>query len=263
MNTHTTESLSALDIKELRQVFMQATGKGPGVRKPETLIQGILDAQDEATTSDQQESEDDDAEPEGSDASQDESAPDEPAKVRVVGTGSLQGSTLLCDIISHSGTVATVKVFEQGVRFRADDGLPCRSRKTWKGGGWKLEVNSLPEMAEPTPAELAEMPTRDLSVAQLQVVYEHFSGRTSDSTSRIYLANRIRLAREGKLPTGSRRSRNGEPCKVIPVGLPASTVKRVDEIWRKHDYSSRNAFIRAAMGEKLEALGESEVAALL
>jgi len=294
---HTADSLAALDLGELRRVFSQATGLGCGTRRPETLARAILEHQAEAANGDDDKDSDTDQEPrdatvdtsereavdnddledepeqvteavgsnehETDDDQETEAQHPEPTKVKVVGTGNNTGSTLVCDIVSSTGVIAVVKVLGKEVRFRTASGEPVRQKKSWQTAGWVLDTDSLPNLPEPTIEELAEMPTRDLSLAQLQQVYAHLSGRTSDSTSRTYLTNRIRLAKNGKLPRGTRRSHGGEAMKVIPVAMAVSVVEKMDEAWRKHGFPSRISFIRAALAKLLVELGEDEVAVLI
>ena len=130
----------------------------------------------------------------------------------------------MCDLLSHTGAMARVQVLGREIRFRVEDGIPCRVPKAWGSGGWVLDLTTLPEMVEPTVEELCSMKPADLTTTQLQVLYTHLSGRTSESTSRTYLSNRVRAAKNGTLPSGTRRSRSGEPQKVLPVAMPVSTV---------------------------------------
>jgi len=183
-------------------------------------------------------------------------------KVRVLGTGSNIGSTLLCDLLSCTGVIAVVQVLGSEVRFRVADGSPCRVRKSWASAGWVLDVTTLPEMAEPSVDELAETPTH-LSVQQLQQVYEHLSGRQSTSTNRTYLLARIKAAKDGTLPSGTRRAKSGEPVKVLPLGMPVSVVEAMDAAWKRNGFPSRIAFIRQALSETLRAEGEDEVAEMI
>lgn len=276
----TREHLASLDLGELRRTFSKSTGLGPGTRKQTTLIEGILAAQTEAAPGDDdwEDDQDDDKgvqKPEGTtEASSDsegtttdqgpqnDPAP-EPTKVKVSGTGAHAGSTLLCDLLSSTGVIATVRVLGSDVRFRASSGEPVRVRKSWASAGWVLDTDSLPEMMNPTIEELVEHKPADLSVDQLRAVYKHLSGRPSTSESRTYLCNRIRMARQGTLPSGTRRSRSGEPQKVLPVAMAVSVVEALDEAWRRNGYGSRIAFIREAIVEKLVELGEGDVAELV
>ena len=186
-----------------------------------------------------------------------------PIKVKVVGTGNNTGSTLVCDLASRTGSVATVSVLGKEIRFRVEDGIPTRVPKAWGSGGWQLDIESLPPVVEPTVAEMVQMRSRDLTIEQLQQVFEHLSGRETTSTTRVYLCNQVRLAMAGTLPQGTRRIRSGEPQKVVPVAMPVATVEKLDAAWRRNGYGSRIAFIRTALSEKLLAEGEDEVAKLV
>lgn len=273
--TYSRNDLEALSLGDLRKVFAAVTGLGPGTRKPATMIAAILDAQAEVSANE------DDQEPEDSatvtasqepttfpDGSNDDQEPQgdqehEPVKVKVSGTGSNEGSVLLCDLVSFTGTVAVVRVLGTEVGFRADSGEPIRQKKTWASAGWLLDVATLPEMKELTVEQLSEQKPTDLSLAQLRDLYLGLSGRSTTSESRTYLTQRVRLAREGRLPAGTRRTRSGEPTKVLPVSMPVSTVEALDEAWRRLGFPSRIAFIRRAISEKLQAEGEDEVAEMI
>jgi hypothetical protein len=186
-----------------------------------------------------------------------------PVKVKVTGTGAHTGSTLLCDLLTSTGTFAVVQVLGKEVRFRVSTGEPVRMKKSWQTAGWVLDTDSLPEMTEPSVEELAEMPSRDLSNAQLRMVYTHVSGRTTSSTSRTYLLARVKAAKAGSLPQGTRRAKSGEPVKVIPVGMPVPTVEALDGAWRRAGFKNRISFIRQALSKLLVELGEDEVAKLV
>ena len=317
---HTTDTLSTLDIKELRKIFTAITKLGPGTRKPATLIKAIINAQADAapgsdTEGDEPEPEVVDTNTEGTDdgnqepepelvvgtdpqgtddASQEAEVVDDgatvdnddqeatepevtadqepttepepqhpaPAKVRVVGTGSMEGSTLVCDLLSLSSLIAEVQVMTDRIRFRVDDGEPVRTKKAWGSGGWRLDVSTLPEVPEPT-IEDAAVSASALSVRQLQEIYEKVVQRPTKSSNRGYLAWRIREASKGRLPTSTRRSRSGEPTRVVPVAMAVSTVEALDAAWKRNGFSTRIAFIRDALSEKLVGLGEDEVAEMI
>jgi len=269
---YTRDDLTALDLTDLRRVFTQVTKLGPGTRKPATIITAILDAQAESTpqADDQDDDHDqDDRDPEGSTvdstatADQAPEADPEPTKVKVTGTGAHTGSTLLCELVSFTGTIAVVNVLGSEVRFITGSGEAVRSRKSWQTAGWQLDLASLPSMPEPSIEELSELPARDLSIQQLQQVYQHLSGRSTTSESRTYLLARIKAAKAGSLPTGTRRSRSGEPMKVLPLGMPESVVEALDKAWRRLGFKSRVEFLRQAIHDKLQAEGEDAVAELV
>ena len=186
------EDLETLDLKALRRRFVSVVKKGPGIRKPSSLIQGILDAQAEAATTSADDKEvlgsaPDSTTPEVSSASEpaaDENPEPEPLKVKLVGTGNLEGSTLLCDLISHTGAIAVVQVLGAEIRFRASSGEPVRLKKSWQQAGWVLDIGSMPEMGDVPVEQLLEAKTTDLSLDQLQALYTHLTARTSNSTSR-------------------------------------------------------------------------------
>jgi len=282
------EDLEALGLGELRKVFVAVTGLGPGTRKPVTLTSAILKQQQEQGDQDTDNTgnapetsvvtTDDDAtvnkvvelEPEvnvptmnDDDQHQPEPTATEPTKVKVIGTGAHTGSTLLCDLVSHTGTVATVQVLGKEVRFRADSGEPVRMKKSWQAAGWVLDTDSLPKMEALSVEQLSKAKPADLSLAQLQQVYEHLSGRQTTSTSRTFLSARIRAAKAGTLPQGTRRARSGEPVKVLPVAMAVSVVEKMDAAWKRQGFYSRISFIRTALSKLLKELGEDDVAELL
>ena len=300
---HTAESLEARTNADIRSLYLQVIGKKAVAKSRQFMIAAIIAAQatsgtdstndqdseprvvdtdTQATDDDSQEpvvvneatvepDTDQDAtmvdpdatEPEVTEATSQE--PVAPTKVRVVGTGGNHGSVLLCDLASRTGAMARVQVLGKMIRFHADSGIPCRVPKAWGSGGWQLDIESLPPVVEPTVAEMIGMRSRDLTIEQLQQVFEHLSGRETTSTTRTYLCNMVRLAKAGTLPTGSgRRSRGtGKPLKVLPVGLPVSVVVAMDAAWKRLGYGSRISFIRDALKAKLSELGEDEVAEMV
>ncbi len=259
--TYSRNDLEALSLTDLRKAFTSATGLPCGTRRPETMIAAILDAQAENNPDD----DDQVSGPteEGTVPEPDDHQEPEPTKVNVVGTGSNKGSSLLCELVSHRGTVAVVQVLGSEVRFRVSTGESVRTRKSWQTAGWMLDVTTLPEMKEPTMEQLMEAKSADLSLAQLRDLYQFLSGRSTSSNSRTYLTQRVRLAREGRLPAGTRRARGGEPVRVVPVGMPVPTEEALDAAWRRLGYASRISFIRSALSEKLQAEGEDAVAEMV
>ena len=257
------EELEALNLTHLRKVFVQTTGLGPGTRRRETLVESTLEHQAEANPGDDDQERGDSSQESTEQEPEPEPEVTEPIKVKVNGTGDNTGSTLLCDLVSTTGTIVVVKVLGKEVRFRIQDGQSVRARKSWASAGWLLDVATLPEMKELSVEQLSEQKPADLSLAQLRDLYLGLSGRSTTSESRTYLTQRVRLAREGRLPAGTRRTRSGEPTKVLPVSMPVSTVEALDEAWRRLGFPSRIAFIRRAISEKLQAEGEDEVAEMI
>ena len=111
---------------------------------------------------------------------------------------------------------------------------------------------------EPTPKR-----KRDLTIEELQVAYEATYGHPTGSTDRPYLLWRLS-------PAGQRRSASKGPRRaarekadqqVLPLTLLRTTTTLLDAAVAASGAKSRSAFIRAALIEKLRAIGGSDAAA--
>jgi hypothetical protein len=272
MTIHTPESLCTLDSASLRGIYVEVIGRKPVAKSREQMVVAIIAAQTLTVADDVKASTEPVAEPVEEATNTDSevvavatTTEDEPPiRVKVIGTGSLVGSTLACDLLHLSATTATVSVLGQKVDFRTSDGEPVRARKGWATGGWRLDVSTLPEVREPTIEDLLQTPFRYLSVADLQKVYAHLLKRPTASTNRGYLTWVISEAKAGRVRSGGTRQRrgSGEAIKTVPLCLPVSTVGALDEAWKRCGYVSRIAFIRQAIGDILSLKGEAEVAKL-
>ena len=119
--------------------------------------------------------------------------------------------------------------------------------------------------AAPVTAEAAADKPRGrfahLSIHELQGMYESTLGRPTNSNHRAYLIWKIREAEAGRVKIGPRAHIDPGEKQVLPLTLALPTVEALDTAWKQHGFKNRTAFLRAAIGDKLKALGEDEAAA--
>jgi hypothetical protein len=103
-----------------------------------------------------------------------------------------------------------------------------------------------------------------LDVPELQARYLEVVGRPSSSTSKAYLVWKIREARKGRIPVGSRRNarREGVTFKVLPLRMETIVADKLDESWRSRGIKNRTEFFRGALGHYLRHLGAEDAAVL-
>ena len=108
---------------------------------------------------------------------------------------------------------------------------------------------------EPTPKR-----KRDLTIEELQVAYEATYGHPTSSTDRPYLLWRLSPAGQRRSATkGPRRpAREKADQQVLPLTLLRTTTTLLDAAVAGSGAKSRSAFIRAALIEKLRAIGGSD-----
>ena len=122
-----------------------------------------------------------------------------------------------------SPTTATVCLFGYRVTFRVSERDTVRQRKVWTSGGSRLDLASMPAEPEATVEDLVNRLFRGQSVSHLHRVYMHLFWRPTTSMGRNYLIWRIRPAKAGKVPTGTRQRRSsstGEKVKGLPLCIP-------------------------------------------
>lgn len=120
----------------------------------------------------------------------------------------------------------------------------------------------------PDDEELTEdllTPLADLSVEQLRTVYEREVGRPTGSDDRRYLIWKVRSVRQGRIEAGpsTRRRDPSLAMRAVPLRLPEPVVEQMDVALKAAGFSSRTAFIRAALADRLAELGADEVAQAL
>jgi hypothetical protein len=103
-----------------------------------------------------------------------------------------------------------------------------------------------------------------MTVEELQAVYLEEVGRPTNSVDKAYLAWKIRMARNGKVPVGPARERKYEPgqTKIVPLTLPRDTVDALDRIVEQTDHKSRSDLIKRAIHDYLRIKGYGSVAQL-
>jgi hypothetical protein len=81
------------------------------------------------------------------------------------------------------------------------------------------------------------------TVAELQAEYLRVVGRPTGSDDRGYLLWKLRVALQGKIRCGPRRTRVGVECKTIPIRIEAQLLTEMDEAWLELGFPSRNQFV--------------------
>ena len=111
--------------------------------------------------------------------------------------------------------------------------------------------------------EAAPKRKRDLTIEELQVAYEATYGHPTQSTDRAYLMWRLSPAGQRRSATkGPRRpAREKADQQVLPLTLLRTTTTLLDAAVAASGAKSRSAFIRAALIEKLRAIGCDEAVA--
>jgi len=112
---------------------------------------------------------------------------------------------------------------------------------------------------EPTPKR-----KRDMTIDDLRAEYARVIGRETGSTDRRYLLWKLSEAGKGKITVGpvqKRAARDKADMQVLPLGLLRETTRLLDAAVAASGAKSRSAFIRAALIEKLRAIGGSNAEA--
>ena len=111
-------------------------------------------------------------------------------------------------------------------------------------------------------AGAATVPTpkrkRDMTIEDLQAEFRRVIGRDTTSTDRRYLLWRLSAGGLRRSPAGpiqKRVPRDKADMQVLPLGLLRETTRLLDAAVKAAGVKSRSAFIRAALIEKLRAIG--------
>ena len=123
------------------------------------------------------------------------------------------------------------------------------------------------EPAQETQADDEEgAPLRDLSVKELQAIYQEKVGRPTGSANVGYLKWKIRQAEKGRITVGpiQRRHGDGPPpdFKVLPLRMEADLVVQLDEARERLGLGSRMDLFRRSLHAFLLEAGEVRVAEL-
>ena len=109
-------------------------------------------------------------------------------------------------------------------------------------------------------------PVRDLSVEELQALYQEKVGRPTGSANIGYLKWKIRQAEKGRIRVGpvQRRHGDGPPpdYKVLPLRMETDLVTQLDEARERLGLGSRMDLFRRSLHAYLQEAGESQVADL-
>lgn len=81
------------------------------------------------------------------------------------------------------------------------------------------------------------------TIAELQAEYFRVVGRKTGSGDRGYLIWKLRVALQGKIRCGPRKTRVGVECKTIPIRIEAQRLTEIDEAWLELGFPSRNQFV--------------------
>lgn len=109
---------------------------------------------------------------------------------------------------------------------------------------------------EPTPKR-----KRNMTIENLRAEYARVIGRETGSSDRRYLLWKMSEAGKGKIPVGpvqKRAPRAKAEMQVLPLGLLRETTRLLDAAVAASGTKSRSAFIRAALIEKLRAIGGAD-----
>jgi len=123
------------------------------------------------------------------------------------------------------------------------------------------------EPAQETQADDEEgTPLRDLSVEELQAIYQEKVGWPTGSANVGYLKWKIRQAEKGRIAVGpvQRRHGDGPPpdFKVLPLRMEAELVEQLDEARQRLGLPSRMDLFRRSLHAFLLEAGEVRVAEL-
>ena len=135
---------------------------------------------------------------------------------------------------------------------------PAKKRRATKATDEPAQETAAPE-EEGTPL-------RDLSVEELQAIYQEKVGRPTRSANIGYLKWKIRQAEKGRIRVGpvQRRHGDGPPpdFKVLPLRMEAELVTQLDEARERLGLTSRMELLRRSLHAFLLEAGEVRVAEL-
>ena len=137
---------------------------------------------------------------------------------------------------------------------------PAKKRRTAK-------AKPAEKPAQETEAQEEQgTPLRDLSVEELQAMYEEKVGRPTGSANIGYLKWKIRQAEKGRITVGpiQRRHGDGPPpdYKVLPLRMETDLVAQLDEARERLGLGSRMDLFRRSLHAYLLEAGEVRVAEL-
>lgn len=102
---------------------------------------------------------------------------------------------------------------------------------------------------------------RDMTIEDLQAEFRRVIGRDTNSTDRRYLLWRLSAGGLRRSPAGpiqKRAPRDKADMQVLPLGLLRETTRLLDAAVKAAGVKNRSAFIRAALIEKLRAMGGTD-----
>lgn len=102
---------------------------------------------------------------------------------------------------------------------------------------------------------------RDMTIEDLQAEFRRVIGRDTTSTDRRYLLWRLSAGGLRRSPAGpieKRAPRDRADMQVLPLGLLRETTRLLDAAVKTAGVKNRCAFIRAALIEKLRAIGGTD-----
>ena len=105
---------------------------------------------------------------------------------------------------------------------------------------------------------------RDMTIEELQAEFRRVIGRDTNSADRRYLLWRLSAGGLRRSPVGpieKRAPRDKADMQVLPLGLLRETTRLLDAAVAASGTKSRSAFIRAALIEKLRAIGGDDAVA--
>lgn len=136
---------------------------------------------------------------------------------------------------------------------------PAKKRRTAK-------AKPAEKPAQETKVQEVGTPLRDLSVEELQALYQEKVGRPTGSANIGYLKWKIRQAEKGRITVGpiQRRHGDGPPpdYKVLPLRMETDLVTQLDEARERLGLGSRMDLFRRSLHAYLLEAGEVRVAEL-
>ncbi len=102
---------------------------------------------------------------------------------------------------------------------------------------------------------------RDMTIEELQAEFRRVIGRDTNSADRRYLLWRLSAGGLRRSPVGpieKRAPRDKADMQVLPLGLLRETTRLLDVAVKASGVKNRSAFIRAALVEKLRAIGGAD-----
>lgn len=130
--------------------------------------------------------------------------------------------------------------------------------------GTYVPVEDAAPIEETPEAAPAPKRKRDMSIEDLRAEYLRVIGRETGSTDRRYLLWKISEAAKGKITIGAvekHAPRDKATLQTLPLTLPRDTTRLLDTAVAASGAKSRSAFIRAALIEKLTAIGSDDAVA--